>query len=83
VGQTEQSLRQRHSDSSPAVLNTFTFGSVTINLGTPPCAPRVLKSMGLMEAAATLISTSPGRLWCTPHVLWCKVAEHSKHTRAS
>lgn len=39
-----------------------TLGRVIANLGTPPWAPRVLKSMGLMDAAATLISTSPGRL---------------------
>jgi hypothetical protein len=40
----------------------LTLGSVTAQRGTPPCAPRVLKSMGLTDAAATLTNTSPGRL---------------------
>lgn len=42
--------------------DVLTFGRVTAQRGTPPCAPLVLKSMGLTPAAATLINTSPGRL---------------------
>ena len=61
----------RHSSllgvTRPAVaVMLLTFGSVTAQRGTPPCAPRDLKSMGLTAAAAALTNTSPGRLrMCT------------------